>query len=71
MVSNKINPVPDEVCRTCSQLWEDGCCAYQMPHSQEELDARLDPSREHMACKGLSSVIEIVERFDASQNHSS
>ena len=56
-ISNKVTTVPDEVCEgdadnsPCTQLWEEECRAFQMPHSEAE--------REHRAvsiyrnCRGL------------------
>lgn len=41
---NMIKDVPDEVCNGCAQLYEGECRAFQMPHSEEERQARLkDP----------------------------
>ena len=40
--SNKIQNVPDSLCKKCHQNWNDECVAFQMPHSKAEREFRLD-----------------------------
>jgi len=35
-IKRKISNVSDEVCQGCTQLWNDECRAYSMPHSKAE-----------------------------------
>lgn len=39
-ISHKISKVSDDICKDCNQLWEGECCAFQVPHSIEELEYR-------------------------------
>ena len=43
MIENKIRSVDDSVCNGCPQNWEDGCTAFQMPHSEAERIHRSIP----------------------------
>jgi len=41
MVDDKITPgTPDSVCLQCSQCYEGECRAFEVPHSEEERNAR-------------------------------
>jgi hypothetical protein len=39
-ITHKIREVPDEICRSCSQCWEEECRAYSTPHSIAEAQHR-------------------------------
>lgn len=52
MIKNKIRAVPDSVCEKCTQLWEDECRAWEMPHSEEERLSRKVELPYKFPCEG-------------------
>lgn len=49
MIKGKIRKVGDEICATCSQLYEGECRAFLMPHDRKEYDYRMK-DKGKMAC---------------------
>lgn len=41
MIKFKIKEVPDSMCATCPQLWENECRAFNLAHSEAEQTSRL------------------------------
>ena len=40
MIAYKISKVKDDICQQCGQRVEYACCAFSMPHSDEEYQKR-------------------------------
>ncbi len=59
MVKNKLfKHVPDAVCDTCSQCWQEECRAFEFAHSKEELAHRSASPVAKCMVKGYAPAVK-------------
>jgi hypothetical protein len=66
-IEHKIAKVSDEVCKTCSQCFEDECRAFSMTHSKEETERRLSSAPKCWVSRHYQLIQEYVQTFQTKE----